>query len=122
MKIFSWKQDVKDGHENPLEVAWQALAQGITAIFTNHKKDQFATRVPISGGIDDKKIGTRRAIVNVPHNAFVKPYTRNWKICAPRRATNKRDWREQGNGLNQRLFQGKPVAKVIWSFTGYRRG
>ena len=75
MKIFSWKQDVEDEHENPFEVAWQALAQGITAIFTNHKKDQFATRVPISGRIDDKKIGTWRAIVNVLHNAFVKAYT-----------------------------------------------
>ncbi|HKZ09704.1 MAG TPA: DUF748 domain-containing protein [Rhodanobacteraceae bacterium] len=75
MQIFSWKQDVKDEHENPFEVAWQALAQGITSIFTNHKKDQFATRVPISGSIDDKKIGTWRAIVNVLHNAFVKAYT-----------------------------------------------
>lgn len=75
MKIFSWKQDVEDEHENPFELAWQALAQGITSIFTNHDKDQFATRVPISGRIDDKKIGTWRAIVNVLHNAFVKAYT-----------------------------------------------
>lgn len=75
MKIFSWKQDVTQEHENPLEVTWQALAQGITSIFTNHKKDQFATRVPISGRIDDKKIGTWHAIVNVLHNAFVKAYT-----------------------------------------------
>jgi hypothetical protein len=75
MRIFSWKQDVEQEHENPFEVAWQALAQGITSIFTNHEKDQFATRVPISGSIDDKKIGTWRAIVNVLHNAFVKAYT-----------------------------------------------
>ena len=75
MKIFSWKQDVEDEHENPFEVAWQALAEGITKIFTNQEKDQFATRVPISGRIDDKKIGTWRAIVNVLHNAFVKAYT-----------------------------------------------
>jgi hypothetical protein len=75
MKIFSWKQDVKEEHENPFEVAWQAVAQVVTSIFTNHKEDQFATRVPISGRIDDKKFGTWRAIVNVLHNAFVKAYT-----------------------------------------------
>ncbi|HEX5354445.1 MAG TPA: DUF748 domain-containing protein [Rhodanobacteraceae bacterium] len=75
MQIFSWKQDVTKEHENPFEVAWQAIAETITSIFTNHKKDQFATRVPISGRIDDKKFGTWRAIVNVLHNAFVKAYT-----------------------------------------------
>lgn len=83
MKIFSWKQDVEQEHENPFEVAWQALAQGITSIFTNHKKDQFATRVPISGRIDDKKIGTWRAIVNVLHNAFVKAYTPQLENLSP---------------------------------------
>jgi hypothetical protein len=75
MKIFSWKQDVEGEHENPFEVAWQAIAEGITRIFTNQKKDQFATRVPISGRIDNKKFGTWRAVVNVLHNAFVKAYT-----------------------------------------------
>ena len=75
MKIFSWKQDVKEGHKNPLRVAWEALAQGVTSIFKNHREDQFATRVPISGRIDDKKLGAWRAIVNVLHNAFVKAYT-----------------------------------------------
>jgi hypothetical protein len=75
MKIFSWKQDVTQQHENPLEIAWQALAQGITSIFTNQKKDKFATRVPISGSIDDRQSGTWRAILNVLRNAFVKAYT-----------------------------------------------
>jgi hypothetical protein len=89
MQIFSWKQDVEDEHENPFEVAWQAIAEGITSIFTNHKKDQFATRVPISGSIDDKKIGTWRAIVNVLHNAFVKAYTPQLENLKPAPRDNK---------------------------------
>lgn len=75
MKIFSWKHDVQEGHKNPLRIAWEAAAEGITSIFKNHQRDQFATRVPISGRIDDKKLGTWHAIVNVLHNAFVKAYT-----------------------------------------------
>lgn len=75
MKIFSWKQDVEQEHKNPFHVAWEALAQGVTSIFKNHKKDQFATRVPISGRIEDKKFGTWHALVNILHNAFVKAYT-----------------------------------------------
>ena len=83
MKIFSWKQDVAQEHENPFQIAWQAIAQGITSIFTNHKKDQFATRVPISGTIDDKKFGTWRAVLNVLHNAFVKAYTSQLEHLRP---------------------------------------
>jgi hypothetical protein len=76
MKIFSWKQDVTQEHENQFQMAWPALAQGITSIFTNQKKDQFATCVPISGRIDDKKFDAWRAIVNVLHNASPRPTPR----------------------------------------------
>lgn len=75
VKVFSWKQDVEQEKENPLRVAWEAIASGITWLFKNHEKDQFATRVPISGRIDNKDVGTWRAIVNVLHNAFVQAYT-----------------------------------------------
>jgi len=75
VKIFSWKQDVEQGGKNPLRVAWEAVAQGVTSLFKNHAKDQFATRVPISGRIDDKKLGTWAAIVGVLRNAFVQAYT-----------------------------------------------
>jgi hypothetical protein len=75
MKIFSWKQDVEQDHKNPLSVAWEALAQGVTWIFKNHAEDQFATRVPISGRIDEKRLGVAPAVFNVLRNAFVKAYT-----------------------------------------------
>lgn len=75
LKIFSWKQDVQQDDKNPLRLAWEAVAQGVTSLFKNHAKDQFATRVPISGRIDDKRLGTFQAITGVLHNAFVKAYT-----------------------------------------------
>jgi hypothetical protein len=75
VEIFSWEQDVEQDKKNPLRVAWEAVAQGVTSLFKNHEKDQFATRVPISGRIDDRKLGTWAAIVGVLRNAFVKAYT-----------------------------------------------
>ena len=75
VRIFSWKQDVEQEHENPLRVAWEAVAQAVTSIFKNQKQDQFATRVPISGRIDDKHLGAWEAILGVLRNAFVKAYT-----------------------------------------------
>lgn len=75
VQIFSWKQDVEEEHKNPLQIAWEAIAQGVTWIFKNHDKDQFATRIPISGRIDDKNVSTWSAIVGILHNAFVQAYT-----------------------------------------------
>lgn len=75
LKIFSWKQDVEQDKKGPVKLAWEALAQGVTSIFKNHEKDQFATRVPISGRIDDRQVGTLQAIIGVLRNAFVKAYT-----------------------------------------------
>jgi hypothetical protein len=75
VQIFSWKQDVEEEGKNPLRVAWEAIAQGITSLFKNQAKDQFATRIPISGRIDNKDISAWAAIVGVLHNAFVQAYT-----------------------------------------------
>ena len=83
VKIFSWKQDVEEEGKNPLRVAWEALAQGVTALFKNQERDQFATRVPISGRIDDKDLGTWDAIVGVLRNAFVQAYTPQLESLEP---------------------------------------
>lgn len=89
LQIFSWKQDVEQDHKNPFQLAWEAVAQGVVTIFKNHTKDQFATRVPISGRIDDKKLGTFAAIVNVLHNAFVQAYTPQLENLKPATAADK---------------------------------
>ncbi len=75
VQVFSWKQDVEQGHDNPLQVAWEAVAGAVGSLFKNHARDQFATRIPISGRIDDKDLGTWEAVVGVLRNAFVKAYT-----------------------------------------------
>ena len=73
VKVFSWKQ-VGEG-ENPLRAAWEAVAQTVTTLFKNQGKDQFATRIPIHGRIDDKHLDTGAAILGVLRNAFVQAYT-----------------------------------------------
>jgi hypothetical protein len=75
LKIFSWKQDVEQEKKNPLKLAWEAVAQGVTSVFKNHAQDQFATRVPISGRIDDKRLGLFPSVLGVLRNAFVKAYS-----------------------------------------------
>ncbi|OOG53568.1 DUF748 domain-containing protein [Rhodanobacter sp. C03] len=83
LKIFSWKQDVVQDRKGPLKLAYEALAQGVVSLFENHANDQFATRVPISGRIDDKQLDTSQAIVGVLRNAFVKAYLPHLKNLKP---------------------------------------
>src|SRR5690606_6146288 len=83
MQIFSWEQDVEQDDRNPLRIAWEAVSEAVTSIFTNREKQQFATRVPSSGRIDDRELGTGRAIVNGLRNAFVEAYTPHLENLAP---------------------------------------
>lgn len=77
LKIFSWKQDVVEEKKNPVKLAYEAVAEGVTKLFKNQSKDQFATRVPISGSIDAKNVSAMEAIVGVLRNAFVEAYKPN---------------------------------------------
>jgi len=74
LKIFSWKQDVEQDKKGPIKLAYEAVAEGVSKIFKNQSKDQFATRVPISGSIDDRNMSAAEAIVGVLRNAFVEAY------------------------------------------------
>jgi len=74
LKIFSWKQDVEQEKKNPLKLAYEAVAEGVTKIFKNQSKDQFATRVPISGTIGGKSMSPVEAILGILRNAFVEAY------------------------------------------------
>jgi hypothetical protein len=77
LQIFSWKQDVEQDHKGPIKLAYEALAEGVTKVFKNQSKDQFATRVTISGNIGDKSVSTADAITGILRNAFVEAYKPN---------------------------------------------
>ena len=74
VKLFSWKHDIEEQHDNPLRAAWEALAGGVENLFKNQKEDQFATRVEIHGTIQSRKTSTLQAIAAVLHNAFVQAF------------------------------------------------
>jgi hypothetical protein len=77
LKIFSWKQDVEQDKKNPLKLAYEAVAEGVTKLLKNQPKDQFATRVPISGTIDAKNMSVPEAIFGILRNAFIEAYKPN---------------------------------------------
>lgn len=72
LQIFSWRSDVREGSRNPLRIAWEALAEGVTRVFRNPPADQFGTRIEIGGELGDAELGTWDAIVGILRNAFVE--------------------------------------------------
>lgn len=71
-KIFSLTQDIKD--ENIFELFWQALVGGVTTIFKNWQRDQFATVIPFEGDATGSKTDVLATIGNILRNAFVRAY------------------------------------------------
>lgn len=74
VEVFSWKQDVEKQGDNPLRLAWEALTGLIEDLFKNQEQNQFATRVEISGTIDDAQTSTWEAIRAILVNAFVEAF------------------------------------------------
>lgn len=72
--VFDWEQDVEHGDNNPFQIAWQGLAGGLSSLFTNDKTKQLATRIPISGHIEDTEIGTGPAIWGLIKNSFIDAF------------------------------------------------
>ena len=68
---------MEQDHKGPIKLAYEALAEGVTKVFKNQSKDQFATRVAISGTIGDKNMSASDAIIGILRNAFVEAYKPN---------------------------------------------
>lgn len=89
LDIFSWKQDVENGNGNPLQMLWEALSDGLTKLFRNHPEDQFATRIPIDGSLDQPGTSTWSIIVGILRNAFVEAYRAQFEGTALERPKDK---------------------------------
>jgi hypothetical protein len=62
---------------NVLEVVWEAIVAVVVQGFKNHPRDQFGTKIPFSGSLDNPDVAVWETIVNVLRNAFVKALPAN---------------------------------------------
>ncbi len=61
----------EDKSDNIFRKLWEALAGGTSEVLENQPKDQFATKIPFEGNLDDPKANIWITIANVIQNAFV---------------------------------------------------
>jgi hypothetical protein len=77
VKPIMVKMNVKNWQEekgNALQKLWVVIVGVTFDVFKNHPKDQFATKVPIEGDLNNIKPGIINALINIIHNGFIKAY------------------------------------------------
>lgn len=65
--------------EDPFSVLWESFVAAVIDIFSNQRKDQFATQIELRGTIDSPETGFWSTLRGILHNAFVKAYTNTIK-------------------------------------------
>jgi hypothetical protein len=68
--VVNWKED----DQNIFNLVWQSIVGFLVEIFENQKQNQFATKVPLAGDLNNVETKTWPAIWNIFTNAFVKAF------------------------------------------------
>lgn len=72
LKVIDWKKE----EEGFLHKAWETVVGGVVEIFENQPKDQFATKVPLSGNLNELDAETWPSIWNIVKNAFIDAFSK----------------------------------------------
>lgn len=63
----------EDRNDTIVRRIWEKIVATGVKLLQNNKEDQLASRIPISGRLDDPKINISAMIVGILKNAFIKP-------------------------------------------------
>lgn len=72
-KIFR----IDEAADGPFRKVWEGLVELAAKVFKNRRSDQVATRIPLSGELENPDAGMLAAIVNLLRNAFVSAFSRS---------------------------------------------
>lgn len=68
LDIVQWKKS----EGSVPQIAWETIVAGFAQIFTNHSKNQIATKIPYEGTFNNSTIGIFAAVKYVLVNAFIQ--------------------------------------------------
>jgi len=70
MKIVNLEREIR----NPLDLLWQSAVAGVTRLFRNQPNNRLATKIPISGSLDDPRVAILPTLGNILKNEFVRVF------------------------------------------------
>jgi len=81
--VFNWQQDVEEKDKGIFRSIWEALVGGSETVLKNQQKDQFATRVELSGNVHQQNISAFQAFLAILRNGFVQAFSARYERAKP---------------------------------------
>ncbi|HEY0289143.1 MAG TPA: DUF748 domain-containing protein [Pseudomonas sp.] len=72
--IFNWQQDVENQNKGFFRSVWEAVVGASETVLKNQGKNQFATRVELSGSVHKQDVSAFQAFLQILRNAFVQAF------------------------------------------------
>ncbi len=69
--------DLDNEESNFWRKAWEVVIGSVIGVFKNQRTDEFATKVPFSGSVNDTEVGIIATLANVLQNAFIDSFGKN---------------------------------------------
>lgn len=64
---------------NPIKLAWETLVAAVVEIFTNQPRDQFATKIPLEGNLNNIETDSWSAVAGIVRNAFIEAFKKGYE-------------------------------------------
>lgn len=81
--VFNWQQDVKDEDKGFFRSIWEAVVGTTETVLKNQSKNQFATRVELSGSVHKSDISAFEAFLQILRNGFVQAFSARYERESP---------------------------------------
>jgi hypothetical protein len=75
VEVFDFEQDVKNEDKGFFRGIWEAVVGGSETLLKNQSKDQFATRVELSGTTKSTDVSPFQAFIAILRNGFVEAFS-----------------------------------------------
>lgn len=83
VEVFNFEQDIQNKDKGFFRGLWEALVGASGAVVKNHRRDQIATRVKLSGSLQDANVSPLQAFFGILRNGFVEAFSAGFEEPAP---------------------------------------
>ncbi|MBA1201466.1 DUF748 domain-containing protein [Pseudomonas capeferrum] len=81
--VFNWQQDVENKDKGFFRSIWEAVVGASETVLKNQPKNQFATRVELSGSVHQQDISAFEAFLQILRNGFVQAFSARYEQPPP---------------------------------------
>ncbi|MDM3891558.1 DUF748 domain-containing protein [Pseudomonas juntendi] len=82
--VFDWQQDVENKDKGFFRSVWEAVVGASETVLKNQPKNQFATRVELSGSVHKQNISAFEAFLQILRNGFIQAFNARYEQPAPK--------------------------------------